>query len=51
MSQEPRQRTPRTPEEIRGHNRAHRDGSGITAAIALGGAVVVMALGLLWWLT
>ncbi len=41
----------RTSEEIRHHNRTHRDGSGVTAAFALGGAGVVVVLGLLWWLT
>lgn len=51
MSEEQGQRTPRTPEEIQRNNRAHQDGSGIPAVIVLGGAVVVIVLGLLWWLT
>ncbi|MDN5795466.1 MAG: hypothetical protein L0H79_06900 [Intrasporangium sp.] len=50
MSEEQGQRTPRTPEQIQRNNRAHRDGSGIPAAIVLGGAVVVVVIGLLWWL-
>ena len=51
MSDKHGQRRTRTVEEIRRNDRAHRDGSGTTAAIAMGGAAVVLVIGLLWWLT
>ncbi len=51
MSEEQGQRTPRTTEEIQQNNHAHQDGSGISAAMAMGGAAIVVVLGLLWWFT